>query len=82
MTLIVDFNMRSAGGLIPALLAAGQSRRLQPGARVIAADGEGTECQAVVTEIAPTGRYALLAPVGGTWQQNSSVRPSAQDLFV
>lgn len=81
-TLIVDFNMREADGLVPALLVAGDAEQLFPGARVFAADGEGTECRAVVVEVAEDGSHALLAPVSGTWNRDSQIGPPATDLFA
>jgi hypothetical protein len=81
-TLIVDFNMAEADGRIPALITPAQARTLAVGEKVLAADGEGTECVAVVTDIATSGRYAVLAPVGGSWRRDSEIRPSAHDLLA
>lgn len=80
MVLIVDFNMREEDGRIPALLVAGRAEAIAPGEKVLAADGEGTECWAVVSEISPDGRYAMLDPIGGSWRHDSKVQPSAHDL--
>jgi hypothetical protein len=80
MVLVVDFNMAQADGRIPALLPPGQAALYAPGTKVFAADGEGTECYALVDEAHE--RYLLLSPIGGTTQRESTFRPSASDLFV
>ncbi|MDQ3765756.1 MAG: hypothetical protein M3346_00175 [Actinomycetota bacterium] len=82
MKLVVDFNMREESGLVPALLLRDQIESLHAGEKVIAADGEGTECLAVVRAIETNEGYALLSPVGGTWQHDSTFRPSAEDLLA
>jgi hypothetical protein len=82
VTLVVDFNMFEETGLVPALLDRDQAQWLRPGAKVIAADGEGTECQSEITEISGDGRYALLSPIGGTWRRDSTFRPSVEDLLT
>jgi hypothetical protein len=80
MQLIVDFNMRESDGRIPALLLAGMAESLAPGDSVLASDGEGAECRAVVSEISKDGRYALLETKGKL--RRSRVRPSAGDIFA
>jgi hypothetical protein len=82
MVLVVDFNMAQADGRIPALVPPGQASLYAPGTKVIAADGEGTECYAIVDEAHPDQRYLLLSPIGGTTRRDSIFRPSASDLFV
>ena len=62
MELLVDFNMAEADGRIPALIEPAQATALMIGSEVVGADGEGTRCRAVVTEISPDGRYATLLP--------------------
>lgn len=79
--LIVDFNMKEPDGRIPALLLPGQVESLAPGDAVIASDGEGLECSAVVSEISRDGRYAMLAP-RGRLRRSDRLRPSVSDLFV
>lgn len=70
MEFLVDFNMVEADGRIPALVSPARAAALRPGTKVLAFDGEGTGCQAVIDELSPDGRYVLLMPVEGT------VRPS------
>lgn len=81
MTLIVDFNMMEEDGRVPALLVGSDASSLGAGAKVVATDGEGTECRAIVSEILAGGRYAMLAPIDGTWRTDSTLRP-AQDTLV
>jgi hypothetical protein len=80
MVLFVDFNMREPDGRIPALLV-GDAARVALGESVIASDGEGVQCRAVVSEVSPDGRYAMLETVGGI-QRDSTLQPSASDLFA
>ena len=72
MVLIVDFNMVEDDGRIPALVPAGESASVAPGTEVIAIDGEGTECRAVIDEVAADGSYVMLTPVEGTADSSSS----------
>ena len=81
MVLIVDFNMREPDGRIPALLLAGRAESLTPGEGVVASDGEGLECRAVISEISSDGRYAMLE-TRGRLRRASSLRPSVSDLFA
>lgn len=69
MTLIVDFNMANQEGLLPALVPSGDLWKFPPGEKVIATDGEGTECRGQVVEAVegPRGAYVLLSPIDGTW---------------
>ena len=78
MTLLVDFNMAEEDGRIPALITPDQIPSLTPGTRVIAADGEGTECGAIVDEVAADGRIVLLVPIAGTTQA-STFQPAPPD---
>lgn len=84
MTLIVDFNMTQGDGLVPALLTATDAQTLQSGGKVIAIDGEGTECQAEIVSIneTPRGHVALLRPIGGSWRRDSDVTVSSDDLLT
>lgn len=63
MVLIVDFNMVEEDGRIPALVPEGEAGSLVPGASVLAIDGEGTECRALIDEVAPDGSYVMLTPI-------------------
>jgi hypothetical protein len=74
MRLTVDFNMTRADGRIPALLTGPDAEALHVGDFVIASDGEGTECRAIISEISPRG-YALLSRRGGI-TRDLSHRPS------
>jgi hypothetical protein len=78
MVLIVDFNMREPDGRVPALLRSGAA---SVGDSVVASDGEGVECRAVVSEISPDGRYVMLETVGGL-KRGSVLSPVESDLFV
>lgn len=82
MVLFVDFNMRKTDGTVPAALLPEQARALAPGVRVIAADGEGTECKAVVVEVFSDRRYALLKPDGKTWNRESNRKLAPNDVFA
>lgn len=82
MTLFVDFNMTEADGRVVALLHSGRGDGIAEGIEVTATDGEGTECVALVTELSPDRRYAMLAPVEGTWKRDSVIRPSMRDLLA
>jgi hypothetical protein len=68
MELLVDFNMTEADGRIPALVEPQQVSALAVGSGVLAFDGEGTRCRAVVTEISSDGRLVMLLPLEGTVQ--------------
>ena len=81
MILFVDFNMREPDGRIPALLLADRAQKLSLGESVVASDGEGLECRAVISEISPDGRYAMLK-TEGRLRRDSELRPSASDLLV
>lgn len=70
MDFLVDFNMMEPDGRIPALVSPARAAAIAPGTKVVAFDGEGTECQAVIDEVSLDGHYVLLAPISG------SVRPS------
>jgi hypothetical protein len=72
MVLIVDFNMVEEDGRIPALVPVGESGSFVPGTEVIAIDGEGTECRAVIDEVAADGSYVMLTPIEGTADASSS----------
>jgi hypothetical protein len=78
MTLLVDFNMAEEDGRIPALITPEQLEALTLGTRVVVADGEGTECEAVVDEVAAEGRLVMLAPIAGTTRA-SAHRPTPDD---
>lgn len=65
MPLIVDFNMRTDQGQYPSLIAGMSDLNL--GDRVVAIDGEGTQCSAIIEEITHDGRLAMLSPIGDTW---------------
>jgi hypothetical protein len=80
-TLLVDFNMREPDGRVPALLLADRAERLAVGDMVVAVDGEGLECVAVVSEISPDRRYAMLDTRGRGFRP-STRRPSASDLLI
>ncbi|HZD23267.1 MAG TPA: hypothetical protein VE569_07675 [Acidimicrobiia bacterium] len=80
MKLIVDFNMRESDGRLPALLT-GAADELTLGDTVIAADGEGLEVTARVSEVLRDGRYAMLETVGGTYRE-SDYRPTVGDLYA
>jgi hypothetical protein len=67
MALIVDFNMIEADGRIPALVPAGERASFAAGAEVVAVDGEGTECRAIVDEVSADGSYVMLSPIEGTF---------------
>jgi hypothetical protein len=79
--LIVDFNMREPDGRVPALLIADRAESLAPGETVIASDGEGVECRAIVSEISEDGRYAMLT-TQGRLRRSEVLRPSVSDLFA
>ena len=79
MLLIVEFNMREPDGRIPALLLGDRAATLSVGQTVVASDGEGLECAAVVNEISPDGRYAMLE-TRGHLRRASDLRPSVSDL--
>jgi hypothetical protein len=81
MVLIVDFNMREPDGRIPALLVGDRAASLSVGQTVVASDGEGLECPAVVSEISPDGHYAMLE-TRGRLRRASDLRPSVDDLFA
>ncbi len=66
MVLIVDFNMVEKDGRIPALVPVGETGPFAPGTVVIAIDGEGTECKAVIDEVAADGSYLMLTPIEGS----------------
>lgn len=66
MVLIVDFNMAEPDGRIPALIPPSEASSVTPGMEVVAVDGEGTECRALVEEIAPDASYVMLIPIDGT----------------
>src|SRR2546426_8875219 len=76
MIQIVDFNMKEPDGRIPALLQAGAAESVAIGDSVIASDGEGLECRAVVSEISSDGRYAMLE-TKGRLREGSHLRPSS-----
>jgi hypothetical protein len=78
MTLLVDFNMAAEDGRLPALISPDQLAALTPGTRVVVADGEGTECEAIVDEVAADGRLVMLAPIAGTTRP-SAFRPAPGD---
>lgn len=82
MVLLVDFNHRERGDLIPAIILSDQVDALTVGTKVIATDGEGTACEAEVVEVAADKRSVLLSPIRGTWDHDSPLRPSAEDLFA
>ena len=79
MVLLVDFNMREADGRLPALLIDKALPAL--GERVVASDGEGLECTAVVNEISSDGRYVMLETIGGSFRESAYV-PEAGDVFA
>lgn len=81
MVLLVDFNMREPDGRLPALLIDQASRELPLGAQVVASDGEGVECTAVVSEVSRDGRYVMLQTIGGTFRE-SDYAPLAGDIFA
>lgn len=66
MEFIVDFNMEEEDGRIPARIPSAQAWAVEIGAKVVALDGEGTECWAIVDEVDSQHRYVMLAPVPGT----------------
>ena len=78
MVIIVDFNSVEEDGRIPTLLDPDQGPSAARGQHVVAADGEGTECDAVIDEVAADGSYAMLRPLEGTTRP-SNVEPSATD---
>lgn len=82
MTLFVDFNMIEPDGRVPALIHADQVREVRPGKQVVAADGEGTECLAVVAEVSSDQRYVMLEPIEGSWNRDSSKRLPLYDLLA
>lgn len=82
MMLLVDFNMVQPDGRIPALIPSGSAWELAPGTKVIATDGEGTECTAIVEQLDMGRRYVLLAPVGGTTVRETDVTPNSSDRLV
>jgi hypothetical protein len=69
MELLVDFNMVEEDGRIPALLPPGQG--LVAGNEVIATGGDGTECRAVIDEVASNGRYVMLMPIEASVRSSS-----------
>jgi hypothetical protein len=75
MTLIVDFNMVDDQGLLPALISDDEIWKFTEGEKVLATDGEGTECQAEIVKAVngPRGPYVLLSPIGGTWNVGATV---------
>lgn len=81
MVLVVDFNMKQEDGRVPALVSR-DSAPLLLGSRVVASDGEGTECWAVVDEVFAEDGYVMLAPAGGTFNRDSTFRLDDSDLFV
>ena len=76
MELLVDFNMEGEDGRIPALVAPPLLATLTVGTRVIAADGEGTECDATVEEVDPARGLVMVVPVNGTTRP-SHLRPAS-----
>jgi len=72
MVLIVDFNMTEEDGRIPALIRMDEEPPPTAGTEVVAVDGEGTECRAVVDEVAEDGSYVMLTPLDGTFHTSSS----------
>ena len=78
MELLVDFNMVEADGRIPALIPPGRAPTLVLGSQVIAADGEGTECRALVDEVDADGRIVMLVPIAGTTRP-STLQPAPGD---
>jgi hypothetical protein len=81
MELLVDFNQVESDGRIPALFPQGPASALVRGTEVVARDGEGTECHAVVDEVSPDGRYVMLVPIEGT-ARPSDVGPSTSGSSV
>jgi len=69
--LLVDFNMTEEDGRVPALLLAGQAPRLSIGEWVRAHDWDGNECQAVVSELLPGRRIAMLALDRASWRTST-----------
>ena len=82
MTLLVDFNMIEEDGRLPALLSPEQIGAIREGISVTAADGEGTQCEALVSEVSTDQRIVLLVPIEGTWNRESTFRPSISDLLA
>ena len=72
MVLIVDFNMVEEDGRIPALVPVGETGSFSPGTEVVAIDGEGTECRALIDEVATDGSYVMLTPIEGTADTSSA----------
>lgn len=77
MTLFVDFNMVREDGRYPALLPS-ESPPPRVGEEVVVSDGEGTACRALVSEVLPDGRIAMVTPVEGTWDRDSHVQIPAR----
>ena len=75
MTLIVDFNMVNQDGLVPALVPQDDLWKVHKGEKVLATDGEGTECWGEVVEAVdgPRGPYVLLAPIDGIWNHDAVI---------
>lgn len=68
MVLLVDFNQRERGDLVPAIMLPDQADALTVGTKVVATDGEGTACEAEVVEVARDKRSVLLSPIRGSWE--------------
>lgn len=81
MILLVDFNMRETDGRLPTLLTGDSMRQLSLGETVIAADGEGLECDARISEVSPDSRYAMLETISGTFRE-STYQPAKGDVFA
>lgn len=58
--------MEEEDGRLPARVSPVQTDALAMGDKVLAFDGEGTECWALVDEIAPQRRYVMLSPINGS----------------
>lgn len=80
MVLKVDFNRMDKSGRVSALIPDGHEHELFQGAKVLATDGEGTQCLAAVDEMGHNGLYVKLLPIGGTYRHDSEVRPSPQGV--
>lgn len=73
MQLLVDFNMEEEDGRIPARLTPAEIWSASEGSKVLAFDGEGTECWAVIDEVVRDSRYVMLSPIKGTARASTAM---------
>jgi hypothetical protein len=76
MVFVVDFNRVDKAGRVPARIPSGDAESIFVGTKVVATDGEGTECRAIIDEIGHNGRFVILAPIGGTFRTDVEAQPS------